>query len=74
MTFVYGLSVWADRLQRGLQNQFGLLKKYTCFYQGGNFVPKIKYLPKVFGRILVWLVGGILGTFLGLGEVNLKKD
>ena len=57
-----------------IQNQFGLLKKYTCFYQSGNFVPKVTHFPKLFGRILVWLLGGVLGTFLGLGKVDLKKE
>jgi len=51
-----------------------LLKKYTCWYQNGNFVPKIDYIPKAFGRIIIWLLGGVLGTFLGLGKANLKKE
>lgn len=50
------------------------MKKYTCWYQSGNFVPKFNFLPKIFGRILVWLLGGVLGTFLGLGKADLKRD
>lgn len=46
----------------------------TCWYQSGNFVPKFQYFPKIVGTILVWLLGGVLGTFLGLGKANLKKD
>jgi len=50
------------------------LKMYTCWYQNGNFVPAFGRLPKIVGRIIVWLLGGVLGTFLGLGKANLKKD
>ena len=72
--FYFRAISWADHLQRDLQNQFGLLKRYTCFYRSGNFVPKFSYLPKTFGSILVWLLGGVFGTFLGLGKADLKKD
>jgi hypothetical protein len=51
------------------------LEKYTCWYQGGNFVPKIGWgIPKIVGRILVLFLGGFLGTLLGLGKANLKRD
>ena len=74
MSFVAGSSMRADDFRRDLQNQFGLLKRYTCFYQSGNFIPKFSYLPKTFGNILVWLLGGVFGTFLGLGKADLKKN
>jgi hypothetical protein len=52
-----------------------LLKRYTCWYQSGNFVPQVGWVfPKTVGRILVLFLGGVLGTFLGLGKAHLKKD
>lgn len=67
-----------------------MLKMYTCWYQSGNFIPQVQWLPRrfprwllefvegilgrVLGVVLVWLLGGVLGTFLGLGKANLKKD
>ena len=52
-----------------------MLKKYTCWFKSGNYVPLIGWVfPKIVGRILVFFLGGVLGTFLGLGKANLKED
>ncbi|KAF9648802.1 hypothetical protein BDM02DRAFT_3186786 [Thelephora ganbajun] len=51
-----------------------LLKMYTCWYKSGNFVPKIEWCPKAFWSIIVWLLGGVLGSFFGLGKADLKED
>jgi len=51
------------------------LKKYTCWYKSGNFVPAgFSLFPKIFGQISVWLLGGVLGTLLGLGKADSKED
>jgi len=48
------------------------LQIFTLFYENGDIFPG--NVPKVFGILLVYIMGGFFGSFLGFGKRRKVKD